>query len=253
MVLYTIFTTLFSALFAVLKTSALLILLNDYFKRTYPEKYETLLVEIPLQMIYIYSKCQIMSGKIQRKVNEFIDANPPIKKFINDIYKCSDTRDLEIEYIVNGDVSGKYKRTQSLPDTRDKANEMLIFSDLSTNEKCVNKKILQPDIDFTYKISSVQFILFEVRFVVKTETKCIVVLLKSDTYNYYIVNNIIDKNFLKYYLKNYASDSVISEEINEINTFHVKVIDNDVNIETFDIKGENCLIVKESEYIIVSE
>lgn len=253
MVLYTIFTTLFSALFAVLKTSALLILLNDYFKRTYPEKYETLLVEIPLQMIYIYSKCQIMSGKIQRKVNEFIDANPPIKKFINDIYKYSDTRDLEIEYIVNGDVSGKYKRTQSLPDTRDKANEMLIFSDLSTNEKCVNKKILQPDIDFTYKISSVQFILFEVRFVVKTETKCIVVLLKSDTYNYYIVNNIIDKKFLKYYLKNCASDSVTSEEINEINTFHVKVIDNDVNIETFDIKGENCLIVKENEYIIVSE
>lgn len=253
MVLYTIFTTLFSALFAVLKTSALLILLNDYFKRTYPEKYETLLVEIPLQMIYIYSKCQIMSGKIQRKVNEFIDANPPIKKFINDIYKYSDTRDLEIEYIVNGDVSGKYKRTQSLPDTRDKANEMLIFSDLSTNEKCVNKKILQPDIDFTYKISSVQFILFEVRFVVKTETKCIVVLLKSDTYNYYIVNNIIDKKFLKYYLKNYASDSVTSEEIKEINTFHVKVIDNDVNIETFDIKGENCLIVKENEYIIVSE
>lgn len=253
MVLYTIFTTLFSSLFAALRTSALLILLNDYFKRTYPEKYETLLIEIPLQMIYVYSKCQIMGGKIQRKVNEFIDANPPIKKFINDIYKYSDTRDLEIEYIVNGDVSGKYKRTQSLPDTRDKANELLIFSDLSTNEKCVNKKILQPDIDFTYKISSVQFILFEVRFNVKTETKCIVVLLKSDTYNYYIVNNIIDKKFLKYYLKNYAADSVTSEEINEINTFHVKVIDNDVNIETFDIKGENCLIVKENEYIIVSE
>ena len=253
MVLYTIFTTLFSALFAALKTSALLILLNDYFKRTYPEKYETLLVEIPLQMIYLYSKCQIMSGKIERKVNEFIDANPPIKKFINDIYKYSDTRDLEIEYIVNCDVSGKYKRTQSLPDTRDKANDMLIFSDLSTNEKCVNKKILQPDIDFTYKISSVQFILFEVRFNVKTETKCIAVVLKSDTYNYYIVNNIIDKKFLKYYLKNYASDSVTSKEINEINTFHVKIIDNDVNIETFDIKGENCLIVKENEYIIVSE
>lgn len=253
MVLYTIITTLFSTLFAVLRTSALLILLNDYFKRTYPEKYETLLVEIPLQMIYVYSKCQIMGGKIQRKINEFIDANPPIKKFIHDIYKYSDTRDLEIEYIVNGDVSGKYKRTQSLPDTREKANEMLIFSDLSTNEKCVNKKILQPDIDFNYKISSVQFILFEVRFVVKTETKCIVVLLKSDTYNYYIVNNIIDKKFLKYYLKNYASDSVTSEEINEINTFHVKIIDNDVNIEIFDIKGENCLIVKENEYIIVSE
>lgn len=252
MVLYTIFTTLLGSLFTLLRTSVLLILLNDYFKRTYPEKYDTLLIEIPLQLIYVYSKCQIMRGKVQRKANEFIEANPPIKKLMSDLYKCSG-RDLEIEHIVNGDVSGKYKRNQSLPDTRDKSNELLIFSDVSTNEKCVNKKILQPDIDFTYKISSLKFILFELRFNVKTETKCIVVLLKSETYNYYIVNNIIDKKFLKYYLKNYASDSVTSEEINEINTFHVRIIDNNVNIETFDIKGENCLIVKENEYIIVSE
>ena len=127
MVLYTIFTTLFTSVFAALRTSALLILLNDYFKRTYPEKYETLLVEIPLQLIYVYSKCQIMGNKVQRKVNEFIDASPPIKKFISDIYKYSDTRDLEIEHIVNGNVSRKYKRAQSLPDTQEKTNELLIF------------------------------------------------------------------------------------------------------------------------------
>lgn len=249
MVLYTIF----SSLFTLLRTSALLILLNDYFKRTYPEKYETLLVEIPLQLIYVYSKCQIMSGKVQRKVNEFIEANPHIKKIINDIYKYSDSRDLEIDHIVNGEVSGKYKRTQSLPDARENADEMLIFSDLSTNEKCVNKKILQPNIDFNYEISNVQFILFEVKFDLKTETKCVALVLKSDTYNYYIVNNVIDIKFLKYYLKNHASVLMTSGEINEITTFHVKMIDNDVNIQTFDIKDENSVIIKENEYIIVSE
>jgi len=249
MVLYTIF----SSLFTLLRTSALLILLNDYFKRTYPEKYETLLVEIPLQLIYVYSKCQIMSGKVQRKVNEFIEANPHIKKIINDIYKYSDSRDLEIDHIVNGEVSGKYKRTQSLPDARENADEMLIFSDLSTNEKCVNKKILQPNIDFNYEISNVQFILFEVKFDLKTETKCVALVFKSDTYNYYIVNNVIDIKFLKYYLKNHASVLMTSGEINEITTFHVKMIDNDVNIQTFDIKDENSVIIKENEYIIVSE
>lgn len=249
MVLYTIF----SSLFTLLRTSALLILLNDYFKRTYPEKYETLLVEIPLQLIYVYSKCQIMGGKVQRKVNEFIEANPHIKKITNDIYKYSDSRDLEIDHIVNGEVSGKYKRTQSLPDARENADEMLIFSDLSTNEKCVNKKILQPNIDFNYEISNVQFILFEVKFDFKTETKCVALVLKSDTYNYYIVNNVIDIKFLKYYLKNHASVLMTSGEINEITTFHVKMIDNDVNIQTFDIKDENSVIIKENEYIIVSE
>ena len=135
MVLYTIF----SSLFTILKTSALLILLHDYFKRTYPEKYENILVEIPLQLIYVYSKCQIMGNNLHRKVNEFIDTNPHIKKFISDIYKCGGSRDLEIEHIVNGEFSGKHKRTQSLPDTREKSNEFLIFSDLNTNQKCINK------------------------------------------------------------------------------------------------------------------
>jgi hypothetical protein len=194
-----------------------------------------------------------MGTKVQRKVNEFIEANPHIKKIINDIYKYSDSRDLEIDHIVNGEVSGKYKRTQALPDARENADEMLIFSDLSTSEKCVNKKILQPNIDFNYEISNVQFILFEVKFDLKTESKCVALVLKSDTYNYYIVNNVIDIKFLKYYLKNHASVLMTSGEINEIATFHVKMIDNDVNIQTFDIKDENSVIIKENEYIIVSE
>lgn len=252
MVLYTIF----SSAFTLLRISTLLILLHDYFKRTYPEKYENILVEIPLQLIYVYSKCQIIGNNLHRKVNEFIDTNPHVKKFISDIYKCGDSRDLEIEHIVNGEFSGKHKRTQSLPDTREKSNEILIFSDLNTNQKCINKKILQREIDFNYQISSLQFIMFELKFQVKTETKCIAMLLKSDTYNYYIVNNIIDKNFIKYYLINHSSNIFTSEEIKEIkeiNTFNVKIIDNDVNIKTFDIKNEDCLIIKENEYIIVSE
>ena len=81
-------------------------------------------------MIYLYSKGQIIYGKLRCQIKEFIDANPHIKKFVNDnIYK-SKSNDLEIEYIVDGKVSAKYKRTQSLPDRTDDDGSLFIFSDL---------------------------------------------------------------------------------------------------------------------------
>ncbi len=89
-----------SAFCTIFKTGVFLLLLNDYVKRTYPEKYESLLVEIPLKMIYIYSNCQIIYGKLQRKMNEFIENNPQVKKVINDIYKLGGKEALEIEYII---------------------------------------------------------------------------------------------------------------------------------------------------------
>jgi len=247
-----------SAFCTIFKTGVLLLLLNDYVKRTYPEKYESLLVEIPLKMIYIYSNCQILYGKLQRKANEFIDNNPQVKKAMNDIYKiCGkglDNIDLEIEYIINGDVLGKYKRTQTLPDVSSPDDALFIFSDLSTSEQRVNKKILQPEINFNYKISNIQFILLELKLIFKlagSSENTYKIVLKTDEYNYYIVNNILDRKFFKYYLKKYYSDKVTSETLVNAEKMNVKLIDQDVNIKMFDLTEDNAIILKENEYILL--
>ena len=247
-----------SAVCTIFKTGVFLLLLNDYVKRTYPEKYESLLVEIPLKMIYLYSNCQIIYGKLERKVSEFIDNNPQLKKVINDIYKFRTGKgldlDLEIEYIINGDVLGKYKRTQSLPDVSNPDDALFIFSDLSTSEQRVNKKILQPEINFNYKISNIQFILLELKLIFKSggsSENTYKIVLKTDEYNYYIVNNILDLKFFKYYLKKYYSEKVTSEILVNVEKMNVKLIDQDVNIKMFDLREENAIILKENEYIIL--
>ena len=116
----------FSALFTILRTGTLFLLLNDYFKRTYPEKYDNLLIEIPLKLIYVYSKCQVIYTKLQRKINEYIDANPSLRLLIKDIYKSNYSNDFEIEHIVKGIVVAKYKRSQTLPE---KDDSFFIYSD----------------------------------------------------------------------------------------------------------------------------
>jgi hypothetical protein len=250
--------SILSTLFTTFKTVVFFFLLNDYVKRTYPEKYESLLIEIPLKIIYIYSNCQIIYGKLQRKTNEFIENNPQVKKAMNDIYKICGKGldiDLEIEYIVNGELCEKYKRTQSLPDVIEKNDVLLIFSDLTSGENCVNKKILQSEINFDYKISNIQFILLELKLVFKiadqeNDEHTYKVVLKSDTYNYYVVNNVLDQKFFKYYLTTYFPDTVTRETFVNIDIIKVKIIDQDVNIKTFVLTEENSIILKENEYII---
>ena len=234
----------FSTLFTILRTGTLFILLNDYLKRTYPEKYDSMLIEIPLKLIYVYSKCQIVYTKLQHKINDFIETNPRVKKFIKDIYKTG-TSDLEIEYIVNSTVSAKYTKTQSLSSAT--GDSFFIYSDL-TNDKRVNKKIMQSEVDFNYTISNIQFIMVECNFELNSDTKSYKVLLKSELYNYYVINNRLDKKFFKYYLRNHTDLVWSEEEMKKIDKFSVKIIDQDVNVETFDITDQKYIIIEENNY-----
>ena len=236
-----------STLFTILRTGALVFLLNDYFKRLYPAKYDNLLIEIPLQIIYLYSKCQIIYAKVHRQINEFIDANPHIKTFVDDFYKSkSNVDDLEIEYIVNGVIYTKYKRTQSLPDRTENDGSLLIFSDLSASDnKCIHKKILQNEINFDYKVAAVQFLLIEL----SLDDKTFIINLKTDTYNYYIVDNVIDKNFISYYLmKNYTV--IIYEDILSVEKYTIKMIDQNVNVKDIEITDTKFITIKENEYTV---
>ena len=236
-----------STLFTIFRTGALIILLNDYVKRNYPERYENLLIEIPLHLIYFYSKCQIMYAKLKKIVKEFIEANPPIQKFINDIYK-SKSEIYEIEY-VNGEVVSKYKRTQSLPDRTENDGSLVIYSNLGTNDKCLNKKIIPLEINFDYQISKIQFILVELKFESDNDTKSCKIVLKNDTYNYYIIDNILDKKFFVYYLRKYEPSIATNSELNTVKEFIVKIIDHNVNVGLFTITDAQFITIKENDYI----
>ena len=78
------------------KTSVLCILLNDFMKRNYPDKYNDFLISTSFELIHLYSKGQIFFNKFILQVNALIESNAQIKKILsekikyNEIYKIND-------------------------------------------------------------------------------------------------------------------------------------------------------------------
>ena len=106
-------------------------------------------------------------------------------------------------------------------------------------------QILNDNINLDYDISTIKFMLLEVNLNDKTYK----ITLKSDTYNYYIVDNILDKRFFIYYLKNHNTDTITNEEMESIkDKINIKLIDNNVNVRELEITDEKIIVIKKDSY-----
>ena len=141
-----------------LRTGILAILLNDYLKRIYPEKYQELIVSISYNLIYLYSKAQILYMNLIRVVNKKIEENPNLLKLRNDLdllLKPKSGIITMLDYIKNGN-------------SVDKGNnecDFMIYSWLDDTKNCVNKKLvydLKEPLSFC-EVSDIKFLLIELK------------------------------------------------------------------------------------------
>jgi hypothetical protein len=79
--------------------------------------------------------------------------------------------------------------------------------------------------------------------------------LSTDKYNYYIVNNILDKNFLIFFLKNHTGLSThLSYYIDNLNDsykidkFDINLIDNNINFKKLEITHEKYIMIDKNDY-----
>jgi hypothetical protein len=113
--------------------------------------------------------------------------------------------------------------------------------DKNTETKCVNNVFYTSfPTTFDYKLSNISFMSIEL----EHENKIHSINLKNNKYNYYIVNNCLNKMFFKYYIKN-----VLKTQINT-DTFDYKlsIIDNNVNIIT--LLPNQYILILEDDYQI---
>ena len=117
----------------------------------------------------------------------------------------------------------------------------LVLMDKNTETKCVNNVFYTSfPTTFDYKLSNISFMSIEL----EHENKIHSINLKNNKYNYYIVNNCLNKMFFKYYIKN-----VLKTQINT-DTFDYKlsIIDNNVNIIT--LLPNQYILILEDDYQI---
>ena len=221
-------------------------LFNDYFKRNYPQEYESFLLRLSMKLLYMYSKLQIIYNKCSTKINSYLNYNK-FSIFQNVVKN-------EIYQIQNGDIYKRFSSQNVLEQFvnynlfEDFNNNLFIYSDninpLENN--CINKVILcENKISLNYEVSNIKFMLLEVSINDKTYK----ITLKSDTYNYYIIDNLLDKKFFIYYLKNHNTDIFTNEEIESIKEkINIKLIDNNVNVRELEITDEKFILIKKDSY-----
>jgi hypothetical protein len=95
---------------------------------------------------------------------------------------------------------------------------------------------------FDYKVSKISFMSIELEY----ENKIHSINLKNNKYNYYIVNNCLNKMFFKYYIKNVLKTQINTDDFD----YKLSIIDNNVNMIT--LLPNQYILILEDDYQIHS-
>ena len=204
---------------------------NNYInniKNKLTRKITPLMITLGYNCLYICSLCNITFNRIKNKIlsEKIINMLVLIDENGNKINKYQFFKN-NIEFIKLGCKEHNYSG--------------LFLMDTNVETTCVNNVFYTSfPTSFDYKVSKIRFILIDLEY----ENKIYRINLINNKYNYYIVNNCLNKMFFKYYIKN-----VLKTQINT-DTFDYKlsIIDNNVNIIT--LLPNQYILILEDDYQI---
>lgn len=251
--------SILSYLFNFIQTLTIGVLLDEYLQTNYPEvreKCKNVVINQSYNAIYLYSKLEIMMNKCKPYVNKILNEYPVLKKIIN--YNAQNI-EYNVEFVLDGKVV--YKTTkENLMDSSYNMNyngafDFIIYSEDNrnnndtnndgSNNNMIHRKIIKTqsfqESDFVCEKSQIKFILCE--FLIGD--KKFKVDFTNSNNNYYVVNNIIDIHFLKYFLQKYYSEHVKDIDFNLAHDFKINIIDHNINAVILD-KQNNIKVAKEN-------
>lgn len=215
------------------KTIALGVLLNDYFRRNFPEKYRVIGIDIIFNTIYVYSYCEM---QLKNGVQYLENKHPELVKYIKSTFKAA-PKILDIEFIKDNQIVSRNSKQQYLNNKGVAVipeYDFILYSD--TCEKTCNIKIIRPsskycllnEETYNYELSTLRFMLLE--FIVGEKSYKIDLLTKK--HNFYVNKNILDKNFFLYYLRYIHSEEIILDDDDvQLDEITIKIIDHNVDIK----------------------
>lgn len=209
----------------------------EMIERRCPDEFKNFMITLSYNIVYIYSKAQILYMRFTTNINEKINNNPTLLKIKTDFKSILNTEPslIPVEYFKDGD---------KIFATHNFSSDFAIYSWIDTGKTYINKSIVYGS-HIPIKIgdeSDIKFMLVEFKFGENNSHK---IDLKTEKLNFYIVGNVFTKQFFIYYLKQISK---INEEIDENANFSLKIIDQDVNSITLDFtdKNESILLEKTS-------
>lgn len=195
--------------------------------------FKGLLINISYEGIKLFSKCQIQYNKLFKKENTGIAYQVELVLSNGDIIKQIYTQDIDsikkevhIEHDFVVVVKHGYEKIQYMFFDKFRHNNLGIL----TNDK------INSTTECSYRFMS---------FEVDTGLKKYDIKLNFNKSTYYIVGNVINRDFLLYYIKNIIKD----KSVGDLDKYSICMMDQDVNIKF--LTQENQILLLENEYNIL--
>jgi hypothetical protein len=250
---------LLTYLFNLFQTISVCILLDEYLQNNYPElreKYKNEIVNQSYNAIYFYSKAQIILNKYKPYIHKIMEDYPILKKIITQNDKNNIIYD--VEFVMDGEVVYKTTKAKMMElnnnDTTYKGEiDFIIYSEHSSSNESqnsiVNRKIIKnidvKEEDLVCEKSDIKFVLCEF----SVGDKKFKVDFKNATSNYYVVDNLFDVKFLKYFLQKYYSEHVKDIDLKLVHDFKINIMDH--NIDSVVSNKENVVKLSKENYELV--
>jgi len=194
-------------------------------------------IKLAYNTIYFYGVCQIKCNQLYNYIFSFIPDS--LKPHIKDEVKT----EIEIFDILDNTVLKK-----EYDETFDKIEFFKPVVILISQSSNINKKILynlEPEICKQFEPSNITFIALYLNY----NNVRYHINLKTNTYNFYLIGNIINKLFLQYYINVILNN--INFVIDDEKSYSLELMDHEVNIIYLDINQS--IIIEKNGYHINNE
>jgi len=225
-------------------------LLNEHLQTHYSDLYKEYSFVIMHFLLRFYSKLEIQYNKYKNLYLSINNSNETKNLIDNknnnklDIYK-------------NGLIHTIYVTNENLFN-----DNIYIYSKLLTKEtnndnlpeQYFLKKILKtfPNTSLTIEESSINFILVEIIigehiYNIKMKDDMFFIKDKKNSYSYYVVDNVLDKNFFIYYFNTHTNYEI---EIDKETNFVARIIDHNVVTIELDLNNNDTLKFTKDDYLL---
>jgi len=244
--------------FLFILSSTGILFLAECLRKKFPAQYEVFMTEFYFNAIFMYTQIQILAKKTYIKLaKDYPSVHEKIKKIYHHVQFFIPNEPKHVyEFVKDGDIVASFTEEEVVsPDFNvpsDNSYDFFICSDY-TNEctlKTINRNISSAKSPAI--LSSVKFILSEITIGIDAGIdKTIKISLATDKYSYLVKNNIIDKKFLKYFMKKHYSVEIADNDRHLLQNYRLKVIDNDININIYDSSDQ--VVILDNSYTTIDK
>ena len=229
----------------------LAVIIFDLFKTIYPERFQIYVANISYNLIYYYSKMQI----IVKNIHENLPKN--IKDILFSVYvyfyhSGKNNNDNMIEVVFEGNIINKVNKN-NVDELLNVNYDFILYS--QTLGDLTHKRIIYAADNlnindeklFVCEPSEIKFIMTEIIL----EDKKINIDFKINNKNYYVCDNIFTPKFIIYFLNEYYSQEIKDISLDKLLNYEVMFLDENVHQRGFDFKSS--IKINKDDYIIFTK